>query len=116
MEKIVVRDEDTVLRRIPNKPSHVKSDGSLSSANFIGPDTSVNIERLTTIEETMAGFEKFGVARLLTRQIRGIGEDVMHDPIEGNDAHAIIPGKRTISIARSPAGLSTMIIPPALEN
>jgi hypothetical protein len=115
MEKIIVRDEDTVLRRIPNKPSHIKMDGTLSSANFIGPDTSVNIERLTTIEQTLAGYEKFGLVRLITENIRKFGEDVLHDPIEGNYAHAIIPGKRSVSIARKLAQIAGIVVMPKFD-
>jgi len=89
MEKIFVGADDTVLRRIPNRPSHIKSNGTLSSANFIGPDTSVNIERLTTIEETLAGHAKFGLVRLLTAQSENSGQMlcmsrlkvIMHTPL-----------------------------------
>jgi hypothetical protein len=115
MKKILVRDDDSVLRRIPNKPSHIKNDGTISSANFIGPDTSVNIERLTTIEKTMASYEKFGLVRLLTAHIRELGEDVIHDPVEGNYAHAIIPGKRSIGVARKLATLANIVIMPTLQ-
>lgn len=116
MEKIIVKDEDTVLRRIPNKPSHIKNDGTLSSANFIGPDTSVNIERLTTIEQTLASYENFGLAQLITGNIRKLGEDVLHDPIEGNDAHAIIPGKRSTSVARKLAQSASIVVMPSLNQ
>jgi len=53
----------------------------------MGLNTSVNIERLTKIELTMTGYEGFGLVRLLTRSIRQLGEDVVHDPIESNYAH-----------------------------
>ncbi len=116
MEKVFVADEDAVLRRFPNRPSHIKSDGTLSSANFIGPDTSVNLERLTTIAETMYGYESFGLVRLLTRHVRDLGEDVVHDPTEENFAHAVIPGKRTISIARKLALQSEILLLPNLTS
>ncbi|NUO81694.1 hypothetical protein HUU05_16615 [candidate division KSB1 bacterium] len=116
MERIIVADEDAVLRRIPNKPSHIKSDGTLSSANFIGPDTSVNIERLTTIADTMHGYESCGLVRPFTHTIREHGEDVIHDPTADNFAHAIIPGKRTISVARKLALQSEIILLPNLTS
>jgi hypothetical protein len=115
MEKIILTDNDTVLRRIPNKSSHIKKDGALLSANFIGPNTSVNIERLTTIEETLVGYENFGLVRVLTGSIRELGADVVHDPIENNYSHAVIPGKRSVSVARKLANIATMIIKPNLD-
>jgi hypothetical protein len=116
MEKIIVKDDDAVLRRIPNKPSHFKKDGTLSSANFVGPNTSVNIERLTTIEETLVGYKNFGLVRLLTGFIRELGADVVHDPIENNYSHAIIPGKRSAHVARKLANMATMVIVPNLDS
>src|SRR5574341_417986 len=114
MEKIIVANEDTVFRRTPNRPSHMKNDGTISSANFIGPNTSVNIERLTTVEQTFAGYENFGLVRLITGNIRKLGEDVLHDPIERNYAHAIIPGKRSASVARKLAQIANIVIIPSL--
>ncbi len=116
MEKIIVRNEDTVFRRIPNKPSHIKNDGTLSSANFIGPNTSVNIERLTTIEQTLAGYENFGLVRIMTGNIRELGEEVLHDPIEGNYSHAIIPGQRSASVARKLAQIASIVITPSFAQ
>jgi hypothetical protein len=116
MEKIFVNDDDTVLRRIPNKPSHVKNDGTLSSANFIGPNTSINIERLTTFEKTLSGYENFGLARLTTGQIRELGEDVIHQPVEGNSDHAIIPGKRSIRTARKLARMANIVVMPKMGS
>jgi len=116
MEKIIVKDDDTVLRRIPNKSSHINKDGTLSSANFIGPDTSVNIERLTTIEETLAGYESFGLVRLSTGSIRALGADVVHDPLDNNYSHAIIPGKRSAHVARKFATTATIVIMPELDR
>lgn len=46
MEKLTFNDDDTVLRRIPNKPSYIKDNDKISSGNFTGPNRSVYIERL----------------------------------------------------------------------
>jgi hypothetical protein len=45
MGKIVLEDDDAVLRRIPNKPSYIKDKGKISSGNFTGANRSVYIER-----------------------------------------------------------------------
>ncbi len=108
MEKIILNDDDIVLRRIPNKPSYVKDNDKISSGNFTGPNRSVYIERLTTIEAVMTNHENYGLARLTVKQIRDCGCEIIHDPKPGDYAHAIIP-KTTPSSARQLASIAELI-------
>jgi hypothetical protein len=98
-EPIRVNDEDALSRRFHR--DHVRRNGTLSSAVFKKrgtPDTeiSVDVARLTTVEETIARANApgvFGVAQLLARIPRSLSFDVRHAPLHEDYAHALIVGE-----------------------
>lgn len=91
-----VADEDELYRRLA--PHHIKEGGRVSSSAFKrgkipDPEVSVNLARLTTIEETLATRPEHGVGMLPARLPRSIGLTVRHDPVSDNHAHTVIEGQ-----------------------
>lgn len=102
---IEVKDEEYILRRIVIHPSHIKEDGSISSAAFrLNKNDidglSINIKHLTTYQLTVVNSKKYRVAELKAAIPRSLELDVIHDPVEGNDAHGLITGSITKSKSR----------------
>lgn len=98
-EPIVIADEDPLNRRIHR--DHLRRNGTLSSAAFKKRGTplteiSVDVARLTTIEDTIArggAAGSFGVAQLLARVPRSLAFEVRHTPEVNNFSHALIVGE-----------------------
>lgn len=90
-----ILQSDTLLRRIPLKPSHIFQ-GRITSACFKtkpGEDgLSVDIEALVKDVSTIFDKETHTVARLKAAVPMELGYDCKHDTIEGNFAHALIVG------------------------
>lgn len=97
-----IRHDDELYRLI--FPDFVR-DGIVSSAAYFTsgkPDRaiSVNVARLTTIEETLASRAGRGhyLGVLVARIPHELGLKVEHDPIEGNCAHALIKGAESKAV------------------
>jgi hypothetical protein len=74
-----------------------------TSAAFKDDEMSVDILCLTTIEESYNRAKKIGknaVVSIPAELVIEKGLEVKHDPVDGNDAHAVILGKKTKSIAK----------------
>ena len=74
-----------------------------TSAAFKDPEMSVDILSMTTVSESYERARKLGknaVASFSYQQAIELGLEVKHDPIEGNDAHALVLGKKTNSISK----------------
>lgn len=74
-----------------------------TSAAFKDSEMSVDILSLTTIEESYTKAKKIGknaVVSIKAQLVIEKGLQVCHEPVEGNDAHAVILGKKTNSIAK----------------
>lgn len=97
MEVHEIADVDGLYRRI--HPSQVK-DGRPSSAAFKDAEMSVDVARLTTPKQTLTGYPSHGLASITAGHARAEGQDVFHDPLELNPAHAIVKGNKPLSIAR----------------
>jgi len=116
-------DEDQLYRRITT--IQMNPDGSVNSAAFKlrngKPDPSISVEvaRLTTIEECVGrpGRPGFGLASLMARCPRGLGLRVEHDPCPDeeptNTAHALITGASTKQHLRDMAAEASLLIKPA---
>lgn len=100
-----INDNDRLLRRVIfTDPNYVKPDGSISSFAFTlrrdENGLSVDIERLTSYERAIQDRTKYRLYALKAEIPRNLGLECIHDPVEGNDAHALIKGKITKSISK----------------
>lgn len=101
MEIVTIGNDDFLLRRYPiGHPSYVRDDGSVSSYayNPSPRDTdglSVNLEKLTTLKDTVQDSKAFGLLRIQAEKVRAAELDCVHHPVEGNYAHSLITGKIT---------------------
>ena len=98
MQVQAIADADDLHRRI--HPSQVK-DGRPTRAAFTDPELSVDLARLTTLEQSLSGHATHGLASIRAGHARSLGQDVFHDPLDTNPAHAIVKGKKTPRIGRS---------------
>lgn len=113
----IIQDEDTLLRRVPHTdPNYIKPDGTVSSFAFApkrGEDgISVNIERLTTYEDSLLDHNRFRLYALETVEPRLLGLECQHDPLPDNYAHALIMGHFTKSTSRQLAAKARRIAYP----
>lgn len=105
-----VADADDLYRRI--HPLQVK-DGRPTSAAFKHTELSVDLAQLTTPGQSLSGYASHGLASITARHARSLRQDVFHDPLETNPAHALVRGKKTPGIAKSLARSATwMLLPP----
>jgi hypothetical protein len=98
---MAVLDSDSLLRRVLfTNPSYVRPDLTVTSFAFtprridgVVEALSVDISRLTTYERSIHDRTKFRLYAVNAGYVRNIGLECKHDPIEGNDAHALIVGE-----------------------
>ncbi len=101
-----VKDEDRLLRRVwyPS-PGHVREDMTVTSLAFKlrrnknETGLSVDIERLTTLEKSIADTSRFRLFRITAGVVRSIGCECIHKPEADNYAHAEITGNITNSVS-----------------
>jgi hypothetical protein len=93
-----VADDERLHRRI--FPGFVRSDGSVSSQAFVDPEMSVDRARYAALSETLANFPEHGLAVLVASYARGLGQEVIADKQLLNEAHALVRGQKTKSLAR----------------
>ncbi|MEW6492331.1 MAG: hypothetical protein AB1589_07440 [Cyanobacteriota bacterium] len=97
-----VQPSDILLRWL--HPGQFKWDeGRATSAAFRDEEMSVDILCLTTLEESYARAKKINknaIASLKAQFVLEKGLKVIHSPIEGNYAHAIVLGKKSGSILK----------------
>ncbi|HEY9809691.1 MAG TPA: hypothetical protein V6D13_10145 [Halomicronema sp.] len=91
-----------------------------TSAAFKDDEMSVDILALTTLEESYNRAKKISknaVASIKVELVLEKGLQVQHNPIEGNEAHALVVGKKSKSIAKFLAANSQVeIFPPDEES
>ena len=90
-----IQEKDELLKRVPKVPSHF-NDGRITSAAFkpkSGEDgLSVDILRLTTIENSIKDPAKFLAAIIISEDATKAGCESIHDPVPENYSHALIKG------------------------
>ena len=96
-DKVEIKNNDTLLRRVPYKdPKYIKDDGSLSSLAYTPRNQdrglSVNIERLTTYKESILNIRRFRLFAHKAIQFRELNLECEHDPLPENNAHALVVG------------------------
>ena len=97
VEIIEIKNEDRLLRRAFYKdPSYVRDDMTVTSFAFKlrkgEAGLSVDIERLTTYEKSIDDVERFRLFAITANDVRSVGADCFHKPVEDNYAHAEILG------------------------
>ncbi|MEM1203461.1 MAG: hypothetical protein AAGN66_09570 [Acidobacteriota bacterium] len=99
-----VGNDEPLHRRI--HPTFVQPDGRISSQAFKDPEMSVDRAQYTSIEQTVLGYETYGVAEFLTEEARELGQEVVADKELLNQAHALVRGNKSKRTARRLARLS----------
>lgn len=104
---------DTLIRRISRNPDHWKILNGVKSATSVNFKTkrgedglSVDILALTTLEKSVRTPTTHFVALLSAEIPICLGFECRHDPIENNEAHALIIGNITDSSAKKLAAAS----------
>ena len=93
-----IADADDLYRRI--HPLQVR-DGRPTSAAFTDPELSVDLAKLTTPQPSLSDYASHGLASIIAGHARSLRQEVFHNPVESNPAHALVKGKKTPSIAKS---------------
>ena len=115
-----VLDSDDLLRRVIfTDPNYIRPDFSVTSFAFtprkiegVKEGLSVDISRLTTFEKSIADRFRFRLYQIKAGYVRQIGLDCVHDPVVGNEAHALIVGEFKNSTAkRLSQGASRVLYP-----
>ncbi len=96
-----ISDDDLLYRRFHRKS--LRRDRSITDGAYTrpksripDPEISVDLERLTTAEETLAAAPPgFGLGVLSAGDVRKLGFTVRYQPLPGNNAHCIIEGVKT---------------------
>ncbi len=105
----VVLDADDLLRRVIfTDPSFIRPDFTVTSFAFTPrkingireKGLSVDISRLTTFEKSILDRSRFRLYSVKASYVRGIGLDCEHNPVEANEAHALIVGEFKSSTAK----------------
>jgi hypothetical protein len=113
-----VPDTDDLLRRvIHTNPSFVRQDLTVTSFAFSPrkidgvPErgVSVDISRLTSYERSIVDRFKYRLYSVSVNRVRHIGLDCEHEPIEGNDAHALIVGDLKTANCRKLARMAVRV-------
>jgi hypothetical protein len=102
-EVVEIKNEDRLLRRaIFTDPSYVKDDMTVTSFAFKlrkGEEgLSVDLEKLTTYPKSIGDVEKYRLFAVIAGDVRSLGLDCFHKPVEGNYAHSEIVGNNSNSV------------------
>lgn len=103
-----VAGAEPLHRRI--HPTFVSSSGRVSSQAFTDPELSVDRALYREPSETLQNCEWFGLVAFLAQVARDIGQEVRADKQLLNQAHALVVGKKTKSVARRLARSSEWIV------
>jgi len=110
-----ISDSDNLWRRILNAPPDfvIKPDGTPSSSNFQlkrnETGLSVNIERLSVLNDFNPKPTEFVVYSLLSDPVRTIGLECIHVPQKDNFGHAEIRGIFSRKISRKLARMAARV-------
>jgi hypothetical protein len=112
-----VEDEDYLYRHVAPKPSQITKDPArdsgwrLTSANFKSHELSVDIARLTTPDRSLHGRPGHHLAQFLAGFARhACDQEVVHDPLCDNDAHALVIGDKSRTLRRQLAESCTWVV------
>lgn len=101
-----IDDEDLLFRRLA--PHQINKDGSVNSSAFKRSGVyesaiSVDLAKLTDPKTSVdrAGRAGFRLGAMPAGHPRALGFSVEHDPVPGNDAHAVILGRNDQETSRA---------------
>lgn len=103
-----VTDNEVLHRRV--HPTHVKPDGSVSSAAFTDDELSVDRASLRTPEVTLEGRRNYGIVSLVVGEVRSLKQEVRADPTLLNPAHALVLGHKPKSLQRQLARSARWVV------
>ncbi len=91
-----IKGEDALYRRV--FPAHFRRDGKLTRGAYMvsgypAPEPSVDLARLTTVEECAERRTGCDVGELRAQAPMDLGFVVLHQPLDGNRAHCILTGE-----------------------
>ena len=124
--ELLTEADDLYCRLVPNGNVGKDADGRLgvlwSAFARRNPDTgkhepdpkcSVAVKRMTSAEATRSrGGARFGVCELSAKEPLSMGLEVVHDPLDGDDAHAEVRGLRKRAECQQLAEASVIVLPP----
>jgi hypothetical protein len=117
-ESLEIKPDDRLLRWLHPGQFDPK-ENRVTSAAFKDPQMSVDILSMTTVDESYQRAEKQGknaVVSFSYQQVKDLELEVKHDPIDGNNAHALVLGNKTKSIARKLAKACNVEVYPPESN
>lgn len=102
-ETAEINDEDCLLRRVANRPDLVKRDGDIVRPSSVAfnparEDGNISVEIRKLLEDptqplaVLSEFPEHGLVELRAEAPRGLGLEVVHDPLPDNEAHGNIIG------------------------
>lgn len=108
MPEAVLETDDLLRRVISTDPSFIRPDFTVTSFAFTPrkinglqeKGLSVDISRLTTFERSIMDRSRFRLYSVKVSHVRHFGLDCEHNPVEGNEAHALIVGEFKSSTAK----------------
>ncbi len=119
---LVIPDDDSLLRRIPpwlfdyeNRKVYVKAFANPKLSSGEQSDRfSVNWNRYATIEETLDGYDDFGLASITAARCRAEQQAVKHTPDakSGNPAHCDVIGAKTAGVQKRLRNAAELLVPP----
>lgn len=111
----IIREDDRLLRRVMFlNPSFIKPDGTPASSSFSlkkGENgLSVDLERLTSHEDSILDRSKYRLFMLTAKFTSSLSLTNEHDPQPGNYAHALIKGNITRAVSRKMADAARRVM------
>ena len=116
-DEISVEDEAYLFRRI--HPEQIVKDQNSglcrpSSAAFKNPELSVDAEPLLHAQgldwrSSLRDNRTYSLVRFHAGTAREVGQEVVHKPVEGNEAHCEVIGKKTPSVAKALSAASEWV-------
>ena len=106
---VEILDADVLFRRVVSY--WVNGAGNISSAVFYsrsGP-LSIYIAKLTTPKKILDKFSEYKLSSVVTKFVRSLELDAVHDPLDDDYAHGLIVGKINKSKAKKLAKSARLV-------
>jgi hypothetical protein len=103
----IVADDEPLHRRI--HPTFIQENGTISSQAFRDGEMSTDRGRYWSVDDTLRGYEGYGVAALFARTARDFDQKVISSKELLNPAHCLVIGKKGKGLARKLARAATWV-------
>ena len=105
---------DEFLRRVP--PIQWNSqEGRVSSAAFTDTRMSVNWAALSSVQETIAGLDRYGVVSITAELCWGLKQQIEYTPAQANHAHCEVVGRKTKPVRTAFSKGAKLLVRPKLN-